>query len=228
MNNDVTMKNSIANNANVMFRVKRKIYYLTKRVFDIVFSLIGLILLVPTIIAVKICCVLSGDLYSIFYTQDRIGKNGKIFKLYKFRSMIPHADEELEKILASDEAKREEYRINKKLKDDPRITFAGKFLRKSSLDELPQLLNIFLGDMTFIGNRPYLPREKSDMGMHFDKIVSTKPGLTGYWQVSGRSDTTFKERLELEEYYSEHCNLLFDIKIFFKTFAVVLGSKGSR
>ena len=104
----------------------------------------------------------------------------------------------------------------------------GKFLRKASLDELPQLINVFLGDMTMIGNRPYLPREKEDMGEAFDEIVKTKPGLTGYWQVSGRSDTTFEKRLELERYYSNHYSLKLDCYIFFKTFAVVLGMKTSR
>ena len=104
----------------------------------------------------------------------------------------------------------------------------GKLLRKTSLDELPQLFNVLKGDMSLIGNRPYLPREKDDMKYYYKSIVKTKPGLTGYWQVNGRSDTTFKERLKLEKYYSNNCSLWLDIKIFFKTFKVVLLHKGSK
>ena len=130
-------------------------------------------------------------------------------------------------MLEENEELREEYRINKKLANDPRITKVGKILRKTSLDELPQLINIFLGQMSIIGNRPYLPREKEDMGEYFNDILKTKPGLTGYWQVSGRSNCTFSERLKLEKYYSEHCGLKMDIKIFFKTFYVVLLRKGA-
>ena len=114
------------------------------------------------------------------------------------------------------------------MENDPRITKIGKILRKTSLDELPQLINILRGDMSFIGNRPYLPREKEDMGIFYDDIIKTRPGLTGYWQVSGRSNTTFNERLELEKYYSDHCDLFMDIKIFFKTIYVVLFSKGAK
>ena len=142
--------------------------------------------------------------------------------------MIPNADEELERILKENKAMAKEYKENKKLKNDPRITKAGAILRRYSLDEIPQFINIFLGNMSLIGNRPYLVREKKDMGDSFDEIVRTKPGLTGYWQVSGRSDTTFKKRLELEKYYSNHAGLRLDIKIFFKTFKVVLCWKGAR
>ena len=123
---------------------------------------------------------------------------------------------------------RKEYRKTKKLKNDPRITKVGKLIRKTSIDELPQLINIFIGNMSLIGNRPYLPREKEDMGLYFNSIVKTKPGLTGYWQVNGRSDTTFEKRLELESYYSNHCSLKLDIKIFFKTFKVVLFHGGAE
>ena len=166
--------------------------------------------------------MLTGDFKCVFFTQKRIGKNGKEFNFFKFRTMVKNADEVLFKMLEENEELREEYRINKKLTNDPRITKVGKILRKSS-----QLLNIFLGQMSFIGNRPYLPREKEDMGEYFDEILKTKPGLTGYWQVSGRSDVTFAKRLELESYYSNHCGLGMDIKIFFKTFKVVLLRKGA-
>lgn len=207
---------------------KRVIYCAIKRLFDIVVALIGCVFLLPITIIVKLINIFTGDFKSVFYTQDRIGKNGKIFKLYKFRSMVPNADEVLKKLLKNNPDMAKEYKINKKLQNDPRITPAGKFLRKTSLDELPQVINILFGSMSLIGNRPYLPREKEDMGEYYNSIIKTRPGLTGYWQVSGRSNTTFKNRLELEEFYSKHAGFKMDIKIFFKTFKVVLGHKGAK
>lgn len=212
----------------VKTKSKKYLYRIIKRLFDIILSLIGLLFLIPIALVIKISYVLTGDFKSIFFTQKRIGKYGKEFKFYKFRSMIPNADEVLFKYLEENKEAKEEYRINKKLKNDPRITKMGKIIRKTSLDELPQLINILLGQMTFVGNRPYLPREKEDMGKYFNTIVKTKPGLTGYWQVSGRSNKTFEERLRLESYYSNHAGLRLDIKIFFKTFAVVLLKKGAK
>lgn len=207
---------------------KRYIYLAIKRVFDILCSLIGLILLIPIAIVIKIAYMVTGDFSPIFYVQNRIGKNGKEFKFFKFRSMCKDADEVLFKTLELDKIMAEEYKVNKKLKDDPRITKVGKVIRKLSLDEVPQFINVFLGDMTMIGNRPYLPREKDDMGDYFNDIVKTKPGITGYWQVNGRSDVSFQKRLELEQFYSNNAGLRLDIKIFFKTFQVVLLKKGSR
>ena len=212
----------------VKTKSKKYVYRITKRLFDIVLSLIGMFFLLPVAFIIKISYMLTGDFKSIFFTQKRIGKYGKEFKFYKFRSMVPNADEALFKYLEENKEAKEEYQINKKLKNDPRITKVGKIIRKYSLDELPQLINIFLGQMTFVGNRPYLPREKEDMGNYFNNIVKTKPGLTGYWQVSGRSEKTFEERLKLESYYSNHAGLRIDLKIFFKTFSVVLLKKGAK
>lgn len=209
------------------FKVKRVIYLSLKRLFDILMSIIGLLLLIPIAIFIKIAYMLNGDFHSIFFVQERIGKNGKLFKFYKFRSMVPNADEILFRTLEIDKIMAEEYQKNKKLKNDPRVTKVGKFIRKTSLDELPQFINVFLGDMSLIGNRPYLPREKDDMGTYYEDIVKTKPGLTGYWQVSGRSNTTFKERLKFEQEYSKFAGLRLDLKIFFKTFSVVLFRKGA-
>ena len=203
-------------------------YLIIKRFFDIICSIIGLVFLVPIIIIIKAIYICSGDFHSIFYSQMRIGKKGKIFRLYKFRSMIVNADEELERILKEDKKLAEEYRINKKLEDDPRITNVGKIIRRTSIDELPQLLNILFGQMSFIGNRPYLPKEKNDMNGYFGDIVKTKPGLSGYWQVSLRSRGTFEERLKMEQYYSNNANLWFDIKILFKTFGAVFGGEGAK
>ncbi len=211
----------------VFFKVKRVIYLSLKRVFDILMSIIGLLLLIPIAIFIKIAYMLNGDFHSIFFVQERIGKNGKLFKFYKFRSMVPNADEILFRTLEIDKIMAEEYQKNKKLKNDPRITKVGRFIRKTSLDELPQFINVFLGDMSLIGNRPYLPREKNDMGTYYEDIIKTKPGLTGYWQVSGRSNTTFKERLKFEQEYSKCAGLRLDLKIFFKTFSVVLFRKGA-
>lgn len=205
--------------------IKKIMYFAIKRIFDITVSIIGLICLLPLMVIVKISYMLTGDFESIFFTQNRIGKNGKEFKFFKFRTMIPNADDVLFRMLQEDKELAREYKINKKLRDDPRITRMGKILRKTSLDELPQLINVFLGDMSMIGNRPYLPREKDDMGFFYKEIVKTKPGLTGYWQTSGRSDTTFERRLELEQFYSNHYSLKMDIEIFIKTFLVVFKGK---
>ena len=204
-----------------------KTYLFCKRLFDIVCGLIGFIVLVPIIIIVKIFTLLSGDKESIFFTQSRIGQNGKEFKFYKFRSMVPNADEVLFELLKKDKKLAEEYKINNKLKKDPRITKVGAILRKTSLDELPQVINILKGDMAVIGNRPYLPREKDDMGEYFDDIVSTKPGLTGLWQTSGTKKTTFAHRLLFESWYSRNMTMWLDIRIFFATFKAVLFGHGA-
>ena len=203
------------------------IYLFIKRLFDIVVGLIGLIILIPISLIVKICSICTGDFGSIFFSQNRIGKDGKEFKFYKFRTMIPNADEKLFELLKEDKELAKEYKKNKKLKNDPRITKIGKILRRSSIDELPQLFNVLLGNMSVIGNRPYLPREKEDMGEYFDEIVKTKPGITGYWQTSGRKDVSFKKRLELESYYSNNRSISLDIKIFFKTFGAVFHGHGA-
>lgn len=221
MNDAITLeKNKVS--------VKEVGYLFIKRLFDIICGLLGIILLIPVTIIVKIVSMCNRDFASIFFSQNRIGKNGKEFKLYKFRSMVPNADEILFKTLEMDKSAAEEYKKNKKFKNDPRITKVGRVMRKLSIDELPQLINVLKGDMSMIGNRPYLPREKDDMGEYYNDIIKTKPGLTGYWQVNGRSDTTFNERLKLESFYSNHNSLVLDIKIFFKTFQVVLFGKGAK
>lgn len=223
MNSDLTME-KVVDSSNY----KTGFYHISKRLFDIIFSFIGLIFFIPITIILKIAYMCTGDFHRIFFVQERIGKNGKIFKFYKFRSMVPNADEVLFKTMELDKIVAEEYQKNKKLKHDPRITKMGKFIRSTSIDELPQLINIFLGHMSFVGNRPYLPREKKDMGEYYEDIIKTKPGLTGYWQVNGRSKTTFEERLKLEKYYSNNASLKLDIKIFLKTFKVVLFKIGAR
>ena len=208
--------------------VKEALYATVKRTIDILGSFVGLLLLVPIILIIKVISLTHGDFHSIFFTQNRIGKNGKEFKFFKFRSMVPNADVVLEELLKNDPEAAKEYKLNKKLTNDPRITSVGKIIRKYSIDELPQLINVFLGNMTLIGNRPYLPREKEDMGEYYNDIVSTKPGITGYWQVSGRSDVSFQKRLELEQYYSNNYSFKLDMKIALKTFGAVFGHKGAK
>ena len=210
------------------FSLSQIFYYAIKRLFDIIVSLIGMVFLIPIYLFVRLASFLTGDFHKIIYTHERIGKDGINFKLYKFRSMVVNADEELKRILKEDKKLKKEYEVNKKLNDDPRITKVGRFIRRYSIDELPQLINIFLGDMAIIGNRPYLPREKKDMGHFYNDIVKTKPGLTGYWQVSGRNDVSFKRRLELEQYYSNHQGFKMDLHLFFKTFGVVLHGRGAK
>ncbi len=207
---------------------KNYLYLFAKRCFDIIVGFLGCLLLIPVSVIIKIVNVCHGDFGKIFFTQERVGKNGKLFKFYKYRSMVPNADKVLEELLANDEALAKEYKRNKKLNNDPRITPAGKIIRKLSIDELPQFINVLNGTMSLIGNRPYLPREIPDMGESFDEIVSTKPGITGFWQVSGRNEIPFFRRLELESYYSRHHGMLMDIKIFFKTFKVVFFGRGAK
>lgn len=216
-----------ASDVNIMERVERMGYLAIKRLFDFICALIGCILMLPIALVVKISYMLTGDFKSIFLVQNRIGKNGKEFKFFKFRSMVPNADEILFKMLKEDKKLAQEYKKNKKLKNDPRITKMGKILRRTSLDELPQMINVLKGDMSLIGNRPYLPREREDIGEYYDDIVKSKPGLTGYWQVSGKEDASFQRRLILEQYYSNNMSLKLDIKIFFQTFKAVIGGHGA-
>ena len=201
-------------------------YKIIKRLFDILCGIIGCVLLIPVALIVKIVYMCTGDFHSIFLFQKRIGRYGKEFNFIKFRSMVINAEAKLQGILDNDEELRKEYAEYKKLKNDPRITKPGKIIRKLSIDEMPQFINVLIGNMSVVGNRPYLPQEKKDMGKYFDNIVSVKPGITGYWQVRGHNETTFKERLKLENEYANKASLGLDTKIFFKTFAVVLGKRG--
>ena len=204
-------------------------YLFVKRAFDIVGSIIGIAILIPVTVAVWIArIVLKENDGPLFYEQLRYGKNGKMFRLYKFRSMCMNADEKLEKYLKENEEARKEFEETQKLDNDPRITKLGAFLRKTSLDELPQMINILFGQMSFIGPRPVIKKEIERYGKNKNKFLSVKPGLTGYWQVNGRSNTTYKERMELELYYVDHQSLWLDAKIFFKTFKAVLNHDGAK
>ena len=204
-----------------------KIEKILKRTIDIIAGIFGIIVLLPLTLIIYIANLICKDKGPIFYTQERYGKNGKIFKLYKYRSMVVGADEKLKEYLEENEEARKEYKEYKKLKDDPRITKVGKFIRKTSLDEFPQFINVLKGDMSLVGPRPYLPREREDINGFFNYITSVKPGITGLWQVNGRSDTTFTERLTLDmSYYYKH-NLKMDLKILGKTVKDVVKKEGA-
>ena len=196
-----------------------------KRMFDVSVASVALLLSSPIFLVVPILIKLDSR-GGVFFTQTRIGKNGREFKIYKFRTMIPNADEVLKDILSGDSDFAQEYRRNKKMRYDPRVTRFGKFLRRTSIDELPQLLNVLLGDMSLVGNRPYLPHEKKDMGAYYEYIVKTKPGMTGKWQVSGRNDISFENRLKIEAEYSENQNLKQDTKILLATPGAVIFGRG--
>lgn len=207
---------------------KKILYRATKRMIDIIGAIVGIIFLIPTTIAVCLARKISKeDKGPVFYEQLRYGKNGKVFRLYKFRSMCIGADEKLKKYLEENEEIRKEFQKTHKLQNDPRITKIGNFLRKTSLDELPQVINILKGEMSFVGPRPVVEKEVEDYGKNKDKFLSVKPGLTGYWQVNGRSNTTYEERMEMELYYVDNCSLWLDIKIFFKTFITVFKKEGA-
>lgn len=199
-----------------------------KRLIDIIAGLIGTILLIPITICIYIAKkILKEDDGPIFYDQLRIGKNGKHFKLYKYRSMVIGADKILEEYLAENEEARIEFEQNQKLKNDPRITKLGSFIRKTSLDEFPQFINILKGDMSLVGPRPIVDREVELFGDKMKTVHSVRPGLTGYWAANGRSDTTYEQRVEMEAYYAENFSLLLDIKIIFKTIKSVIKKEGA-
>ena len=199
-----------------------------KRIIDIIGGLVGTIALIPLTIIIYIARkILHEDDGPIFYEQLRIGKNGKHFKLYKYRSMVIGADEILKEYLAENEEARIEFEENQKLKNDPRITKLGNFIRKTSLDEFPQFINILKGDMSLVGPRPIVDREVKLFGNKMKTVHSVRPGLTGYWAANGRSDTSYEQRVEMEAYYAENFSLLLDIKIIFKTIKSVLRKEGA-
>lgn len=206
---------------------KKIIYRIIKRIIDIIGGLVGTILLLPITFILYIVNKISKENKGpLFFDQLRIGKDGKEFKLYKYRSMVMHADEKLWEYLNENPDAKEEYCKYKKLKNDPRITKMGKFLRKTSLDEFPQFINVLKGEMSLVGPRPYLYREQNDMGEKYYDIIKVKPGLTGYWQVNGRSDVDFEERLEMDTYYIQNRNLWLDIKIILRTALKIFKKEG--
>jgi len=203
------------------------VYSFFKRLFDILVGVLGILLLIPVSIIVKVVNLINKDTAPIFYSHTRIGKNGKEFKLYKFRSMVPDADEVLKKMLKQKKY-ADEWKKNQKFENDPRITKVGNFLRKSSLDELPQFINVLLGHMSLIGPRPLLKGELDEHNGSHEVYESVRPGITGWWACNGRSAITYEDRLNLEYYYIKNQSFLLDIKCIFKTIAVVINRKGAK
>lgn len=202
-------------------------YSFLKRTVDITASATALLLLSPVFLVTSLA-IKNDSKGPAMFTQKRIGKDGKLFEIYKFRTMVPDADKKLFELLEKDEEAAKEYKLNKKLKNDPRITKLGAFLRKTSIDELPQLINVLKGDMSLVGPRPYLPREMEDMEGYYDTIVESKPGITGLWQVSGRSNTTFEERMKFDLEYNENKSLKYDMGLLFKTVGSVIKGDGAE
>lgn len=207
--------------------IRKTLFFMSKRFFDILCSLIGLIMLIPITIIIKICYMVTGDFKSIFYTQKRIGKNGKFIYIYKFRSMVPNADEVLKELLKKPKYKKE-WDENQKLNDDPRITKIGKIIRRISLDEVPQFINVFKGDMSLIGPRPLVEGELDSHNGNHEIYEMVKPGITGWWACNGRSATDYDERLKLEYYYAKNASLKLDIKCIFKTIKAVVCKTGAK
>lgn len=222
--NEAIITNTNINNKKVTLYIEEII----KRFIDIFMGLIGTLILIPITIGIFIAKkILHEDDGPIFYEQLRIGKDGKVFRMFKYRSMVIGADEKLSTYLNENEEAREEYSKYKKLKNDPRITKVGKFIRKTSIDEFPQFINVLIGQMSLVGPRPYLPREQEDMGNYYKYIIQCKPGITGYWQTSGRSDVTFDDRLKMDFKYCQKRSLKVDIKLLMKTISNVIKKEGA-
>ena len=201
--------------------------HFAKRLIDICAGIAGCLLVIPLTLYVRHVNRKNGDFDPVYFKQERIGKDGKMFVMYKFRTMIPNAEETLKKLMENDPAIREEYTTNKKLRNDPRITEAGKLLRRRSLDEFPQFINVLKGDMSLVGPRPYLPGEKDDMGIYYDSVIGSKPGITGMWQSHGRNDVGFHERCIMDDYYYRNWSLWLDITILIKTVKSVFVKDGA-
>ncbi|MBI0577485.1 sugar transferase [Neobacillus cucumis] len=198
-------------------------YLLTKRVVDLVGAFAGLIVFSPIFLLIAILIKIQDPRGPIFFKQQRIGKNGQKFYMYKFRSMVSNAEELLTDLLGKNEISGAMF----KMKEDPRITKIGKFIRKSSFDELPQLWNVIKGEMSLVGPRPPLPREVEEYDDYDKQRLTVTPGCTGLWQVSGRNSLSFKEMVELDLKYIFERNMWIDIKIILKTFFVLFGSKNA-
>ena len=203
---------------------QRKGYLLAKRILDVVISILGLaVFFFPMLI---ICLLIKLDSPGpAIYSHQRIGQNGKPLPLLKFRSMCINADEMTAVFTPEQKA---EWEQNYKLENDPRITRIGRFLRRSSLDELPQLINVLKGELSIVGPRPVVQKELERYGDNQAKFLSVPPGLTGYWQAYARSSCSYAQRMEMELYYVDHANFWWDIKIIFATFGAALRGHGAK
>ncbi|MFP7171623.1 sugar transferase [Terribacillus halophilus] len=213
--------NDKAAEANTILVKGNKPYLFTKRLIDITLSIIGLIFLLPILIVISILIKVEDSKGKIFFKQVRVGKDGRHFYMYKFRSMVSNAEELKKKLLNENEASGPVFKI----KNDPRVTKVGRFLRRTSLDELPQLINVLKGDMSLVGPRPPLPDEVKQYTVLHKQRLSVLPGLTCYWQISGRSNLGFEEWMDLDLKYIRERNIKVDIILILKTLTVFLGSK---
>lgn len=198
----------------------------TKRLFDVAFSLSVLILFSPVYLLLALAIALASP-GPIFYVQERLGKGGKPFGCIKFRTMVENADEVLSDMINRYPNLRQEYEENFKLKDDPRITWIGRFLRLTSLDEFPQFWNVLKGDMSVVGPRPIVVEEVSKYGHHIDKVLTIRPGITGLWQVSGRNNIPYPRRVQMDVYYVNFRNFWMDLWLIVKTIGVVIFPKNN-
>lgn len=214
---------NISKKINGEISMSLKIYSLFKRIFDVVSSTLLVIILSPLFLILIVLVKLDSK-GPVFFGHKRIGYKGETISVYKFRSMVQNAEEVLRNFTPEQKA---EFEKNFKLDDDPRVTKIGAFLRKTSLDELPQLINIIKGDMSVVGPRPIVQKEVVKYGKYADKLFSVKPGLTGFWQANGRSDTTYDERVQMDMYYIDNRSTLLDIKILFKTVIAVIRKEGA-
>lgn len=202
-------------------KFKKVLYKYFKKVLDFLFALIFLIICFPffAIIALLVKFSSRGP---IFYLQERVGKNKKLFKCIKFRTMHAEADDMFENLIRKNEKLKKEFEENHKLKNDPRITSIGKFLRKTSLDEIPQFINVLRLEMSIVGPRPIVEDEIEKYGDSISKVLSIKPGITGLWQVSGRNNLSYQRRVFLDCLYVNNISLLIDLRIILRTFGVIL------
>ena len=213
----LSLRNNLARRRNRLF----------KRVFDTVVGGLLCIPILPVILIIAFCIKIDSK-GNAFFNAERIGKNGEIFTCYKFRSMYLDSQKILEEYLAAHPTAQEEWDTFAKLRDyDPRVTKVGRWIRKYSLDELPQILNVIKGDMSLVGPRPYLPREREDIGEYLSTITLTVPGITGFWQTSGRNDVSFAGRVAMDTWYVRNWSIWLDLMYLFKTAKIVLTGKGA-
>lgn len=216
------MENTISSTAFVRTNERRG-YLLAKRAFDVFASLAGIVLCLPVFVLIALWIKLEDPKGSVLFKQIRVGKNGVPFSMYKFRSMVANAEELLEQLLDQNDVTGNMF----KMKNDPRVTNVGRFIRRTSLDELPQLFNVLMGDMSLVGPRPPLPREVKDYTSHHMKRLSVTPGCTGIWQVSARNEVGFEEMVAMDlEYIHNRCFWL-DIKLILKTILVLIRPNGA-
>ncbi|WP_081419068.1 sugar transferase [Paenibacillus sp. Leaf72] len=208
-------------NASYEKRKSLRLYLMAKRAVDIIGAATGIMILSPILILVAVLIKLEDPRGKIFFYQTRVGRNERTFKMYKFRSMVSNAEEMLEDLLSQNEVEGAMF----KMKEDPRITKIGRFIRKTSIDELPQFWNVLRGEMSLVGPRPPLPREVESYSSYDKLRLRVTPGCTGLWQVSGRNELNFHEMVELDLQYIKQRSIIFDIKIILLTVKVMFGSK---